>query len=104
MNALLQFLVSHGTLLVLDGFERELRAFSGMDAAYQGDDAKARGPGATSQGNDRDCISPLAELFLRKVALRPDLSSSVLLTTRLCPHGGSPLGEAAPAPSIRLQS
>ncbi len=39
-----------------------------------------------SDGNDRDCISPLAELFLRNVALQPDLRSRVLLTTRLRPQ------------------
>ena len=37
VRALLQRLHAPGTLLVLDGFERELRAFSGLDAAYQGD-------------------------------------------------------------------
>jgi hypothetical protein len=86
VRALLQILVSRGTLLVLDGFERELRAFGGLDAAYQGDDAKPQGQSATSEGNDRDCISPLAELFLRNVALQPDLRSRVLLTTRLRPR------------------
>jgi len=86
VRAVVQVLVSPGTLLVLDGFERELRAFGGLDAAYQGDDAKPQGQSATSEGNDRDCISPLAELFLRNVALQPDLRSRVLLTTRLCPH------------------
>ncbi len=86
VKALLQVLVPPGTLLVLDGFERELRAFGGLDAAYQGDDAKLQGQSATSEGNDRDCISPLAELFLRYVALQPDLRSRILLTTRLRPH------------------
>jgi len=86
VRALVQRLLSPGTLLVLDGFERELRAFGGLDAAYQGDDAQPQGQSATSGGNDRDCISPLAELFLRHVALQPDLRSRVLLTTRLCPH------------------
>jgi TIR domain len=86
VGALLQVLVSPGTLLVLDGFERELRAFGGLEAAYQGDDAKPQGQSATSAGNDRDCISPLAELFLYNVALQPDLRSRVLLTTRLCPY------------------
>ena len=68
-----------GTLLVLDGFERELRAFGGLNAAYQGDGAKAK-------ENDRDCISPLAETFLRNVAALPNIQSKVLVTTRLCPR------------------
>jgi len=86
IRALLPILASAGTLLVLDGFERALRAFGGLDAAYQGDDAKPQGQSAKSEGNDRDCISALAELFLRHVALQPDFRSRVLLTTRLCPH------------------
>jgi tetratricopeptide (TPR) repeat protein len=86
VRAILKVLASPGTLLVLDGFERALRAFGGLDAAYQGDDAKPQAQGATSEGNDRDCISPLADLFLRHVASQPDLRSRVLLTTRLCPR------------------
>lgn len=76
---LLQMLHTPGTLLVLDGFERVLRAFGGLDAAYQGDEAHCK-------GNDRDCISPLAEWFLYNIALQPQLRSKVLLTTRLCPR------------------
>jgi hypothetical protein len=82
--ALLQILHQPGTLLLLDGFERTLRAFGGLDAAYRGDtpDANAGdGPGS----RDRDCISPLADLFLYNLALHPGLRSKVLLTTRLCP-------------------
>jgi len=109
IKTLLQILEKPGTLLVLDGFERALRAFSGLDAAYQGDDVvagvppagsggvppPARPPGATPgkpaggdacRYNDRDCVSPLAELFLYNVALQPRLRSKVLLTTRLCPR------------------
>lgn len=79
VTTLLQTLRQPGTLLVLDGFERMLRAFGGLDAAYQGDEAKP-------EANDRDCISPLAELFLYQVTLQPHLRSKVLLTTRLCPR------------------
>ncbi len=79
VKKLLDAILGPGTLLVLDGFERVLRAFGGLDAAYQGDDAKP-------EDNDRDCISPLAELFLRHVALQPQVQSKVLLTTRLCPR------------------
>lgn len=79
VKMLLQMLYAPGTLLMLDGFERVLRAFGGLDAAYQGDEAQR-------EGNDRDCISPLAEVFLYNVALQPQLRSKVLLTTRLCPR------------------
>ncbi len=80
VKALLAFLYAPGTLLILDGFERELRAFGGLNAAYQGDEA------AKSETNECDCISPLADLFLYHVALQPSLRSKVLLTTRLRPH------------------
>jgi len=80
VTTLLQLLAKPGALLLLDGFERVLRAFGGLNAAYQGDD-----PGG-SDHNDRDCISPLADLFLYHVALQPNLWSKILLTTRLCPR------------------
>ncbi len=88
---LLQMLHQPGTLLVLDGFERVLRAFGGLDAAYQGDE-----PGRADH-NDCDCISPLAEQFLRGVAAMPAIRAKVLLTTRLRPravedHGSLILG------------
>jgi tetratricopeptide (TPR) repeat protein len=107
VTTLLEMLHASGTLLVLDGFERVLRAFGGLDAAYQGDEAKPEVPSPKpqvpnpksqvpnpksqvqspkSETNDRDCISPLAESFLYHVALHPNLGSKVLLTTRLCPH------------------
>ena len=99
-DALLQVLQRPGTLLILDGFERQLRAFSSMNAAYQGDsalpctDAGPRGPAESGEGDsERDCISPIAEHFLRSLASLPNLRSKVLMTTRLCPrilqaHGG----------------
>ncbi len=79
VRELVQMLHEPGTLLVLDGFERVLRAFGGLNAAYQGDEAK-------HENQDRDCISPLAEFFLRGVATLPDLRSKVLLATRLRPR------------------
>lgn len=93
VRTLLQMLHQPGTLLVLDGFERALRAFSGLDAAYQGDEEKPEAPALKPEtrnpkppSSDRDCVSPLAELFLYHVALQPNLRSKVLLTTRLCPR------------------
>jgi len=78
IEALVDELHKTGTLLVLDGFERELRAFAGLNAAYQGDGDKPK-------ENDTDCISPLAETFLRRVSTLPNIRSKVMLTTRLCP-------------------
>jgi tetratricopeptide (TPR) repeat protein len=79
---LLKVLHRPGTLLVLDGFERALRAFGGLNAAYQGDEEK---PESGRDGNERDCISPIAHVFLYNVALHPGIRSKVLLTTRLLP-------------------
>jgi tetratricopeptide (TPR) repeat protein len=79
LDALLRGLRSPGTLLMLDGFERALRAFSGLEAAYQGDQA------ALAEGSERDCVAPLAEAFLRSVASLPGMGGKVLLTTRLRP-------------------
>lgn len=85
VQTLWDMLHTPGTLLVLDGFERVLRAFGGLDAAYQGDEVR---PSTLDSGPSTltDCISPLAELFLYNVALQPRLRSKVLLTTRLGPR------------------
>ena len=40
VRTLWELLHGPGTLLVLDGFERVLRAFGGLDAAYQGDEVE----------------------------------------------------------------
>jgi tetratricopeptide (TPR) repeat protein len=108
VRALLQMLHAPGTLLVLDGFERVLRAFGGLDAAYQGDDPKPDTRNLTPDTSERDCISPLAELFLVNVALQPQLQSKVLLTTRLCPRvlearGGGLLAGCREEPLEQMQ-
>lgn len=76
---LLEALHSRGTLLILDGFERALRAFGGLSAAYQGDEMVGTG------GGERDCVSPLADVFLSNMANLPGMRGRVLLTTRLRP-------------------
>ena len=89
VDVLLQTLHQSGTLLILDGFERQLRAFSGMNAAYQGDlplPAQGEGRGEGRTGRDTDCLSPFAEHFLRSLASLPNLRGKVLMTTRLRPH------------------
>ncbi len=86
LDALLKELRQPGTLLILDGFERVLRLFGGLDAAYRGDDV----PRADG---DHDCISPVADTFLRHVAALPQLRSKVLLTTRLRPRAIEARGE-----------
>ena len=75
---LLRALHSRGTLLILDGFERSLRAFGGLNAAYQGETVG-------TEGGERDCISPLTDAFLRNMASLPGMLGKVLVTTRLRP-------------------
>lgn len=86
VERLLELLHAPGTLLVLDGFERALRAFSGLNAAYQGDELLQSATRDPQTENDRDCISLHSERFLRHLATLPGIQSKVLLTTRFCPR------------------
>jgi len=82
---LLNALQRPGLLLILDGFERELRAYASMGAAYQADEIRA--DGADGPDTSRDCVSPYADAFLRAIgALGSRLRSKVLMTTRLTPR------------------
>ncbi len=67
-------------LLVLDGFERELRAYAGLSAAYQGDRVEEDG-----EGQYRACTDPHAAAFLRWIG-GGALQGRVLLTSRLFPR------------------
>ena len=72
-------------LLILDGFERVLRAYSNMGAAYQSDDLQMEKDGL--QDSSRDCVNMFADAFLRSVgAYGSILRSKVLMTTRLTPR------------------
>ena len=65
-DALLQILLRSGTLLILDGFERQLRAFSSMNAAYQGDAAETPTPALPCDevaGEGAGSPSPVPPLF-----------------------------------------
>ncbi len=79
-------------LLIMDGFERALRAFSSMSAAYQGDESPLL------QGEDKDegildCVDVNAETFLKGVCSLPQMQGKVLMTTRLTPRAVQPRGE-----------
>ena len=109
LDTLLRYLERHPVLIVMDGFERELRAYSGMGAAYQGDEILegipptplgkggfTKPPSTENLRGDpsRDCVNPLAEAFLRGLASLPRLRGKVLMSTRLRPcavelHGGT---------------
>ena len=90
LDAVLKHLEQQPVLIVMDGFERELRAYSGMGAAYQGDESEEQ----ESDDDDRDCVNFQAEIFLRNLASLPRLRGKVLMSTRLRPrplelHGGT---------------
>ncbi len=85
VDTLLRELHQPGTLLILDGFERALRAYSGMSAAYMGDEM-AEEAQEEERIRQRDCVNPLAETFLRGVCALPGIRGKVLMSTRLRPR------------------
>lgn len=78
--ALVELLRQRRLLLVLDGLERELRAYASLSAAYQGD-AVAE----DERGDFRACTDPHAGTLLSWLAAGP-LCGRVLLTSRLFPR------------------
>ena len=63
-------------LFILDGFERQLRAYARLDAAYQQDDA------ADISDDARACVDPIAARWLRDIS-SGTTRAKMLLTTRL---------------------
>ncbi len=87
VDELLRAMQGQRILLVMDGFERVLRAYSSMSAAYQGDEEPKL------DDNQLDCVDVNAELFLKGVCSLPNLKSKALMTTRLTPRAVKPRGE-----------
>ncbi|MHC4306026.1 MAG: tetratricopeptide repeat protein [Planctomycetota bacterium] len=79
LESLLELLRDNQFLLILDGFERELRAFASLGAAYQGDEHAG-----CPNGDERMCSDLHAAEFLRRLVAQPT-TSRVLLTSRLLP-------------------
>lgn len=79
VNDLLNAMQKTNMLIVLDGFERLLRQYSRMDAALQDDEDAEIDP------SQRDCMSQLAEIFLRGLSDKK-IISKVLMTSRLFPR------------------
>ena len=77
LDIVLRTLEKRRILLILDGFERELRAYPSYRAPYQGDEA-----GGT---DGTGCVDPRAAVFLQSAASLP-LAGRVLLTSRLFPN------------------
>jgi tetratricopeptide (TPR) repeat protein len=79
VRALIGLLQDRRLLIVLDGFERELRAYASLSSAYQGDRVAE-----DLRGDYRACTDIHAGKFLRWAAALA-LQSRVLLTSRLHP-------------------
>ena len=79
LRELIGLLQGRRLLLVLDGLERELRAYASLSAAYQGDETPP-----DVQGDPNSCTDPHAARFLQWVAALAG-GSRVLLTSRLFP-------------------
>ena len=89
VDELLKVMGSQKILLIMDGFERALRAYSSMNAAYQGDEEESPSPdtGRGDRGEGGlDCVNINAEIFLKSVCSLPNIKSKVLMTTRLTPR------------------
>jgi len=95
VRALIALLQEKRLLLVLDGFERELRAYAGLSAPYQGDAIDPAG-----RDDFRCCTDPHAADFLRRAAALP-LQSRILLTSRLFPRE---LEDLAGCRSVKLEA
>ncbi|MDX6693340.1 MAG: hypothetical protein QOF02_943 [Blastocatellia bacterium] len=63
-------------LFILDGFERQLRAYARLDAAYQQDDT------ANLTNDERACVDPIAARLLKDLAAG-STRAKLLITTRL---------------------
>lgn len=66
-------------LFVLDGFERQLRAYARLDAAYKPDDT------IEPSQEERACVDPIAARWLSDIAAGTT-RAKVLFTTRLMAH------------------
>ena len=80
VDVLVNLLRQSRFLFVLDGFERVLRAYARMDAAYRGDEVDA-----DPRHDYRACVDPNAGLFVKSMASGGGLTKT-LITTRLFPR------------------
>ncbi len=87
VEELLNVMKTEKILLIMDGFERALRAYSSMSAAYQGDEEPK------ADDNQLECVDVNAETFLKGVCSLPKIQGKVLMTTRLTPRAVQRRGE-----------
>ena len=78
VEMLARYVHQNRILIVMDGFERALRAYNSMNAAYQGDEENK------SEVTNNQCVSIHAARFLQRVASL-NAQGRVLLTSRLLP-------------------
>lgn len=83
VEILTRFVRENRILLVLDGFERILRIYHNLSAAYQGDEIKAR-KGSIEEKQNNQCISDQAANFLQRVS-SAGARGRVLVASRLLP-------------------
>jgi tetratricopeptide (TPR) repeat protein len=87
VDRLRQHLQHTPALIVLDGAERLLRAYSSLGAAYQGDDETPDVPAITLERRHlRQCVDPAAGAFLQWLAQPGQTQALTLLTSRLFPE------------------
>lgn len=87
VDELLKAMQADNILLIMDGFERVLRAYSSMNAAYRGDEEPKL------DDNQLDCTDLNAEIFLKSICSLPKIQSKSIMTTRLTPRALKPRGE-----------
>jgi tetratricopeptide (TPR) repeat protein len=87
VDELLKAMQGGKILLIMDGFERLLRAYGNMNASHQGDDDKKL------KDFDRDCVNLNVEHFLKGICSMPNMKSKALMTTRLTPRALEKYGQ-----------
>jgi tetratricopeptide (TPR) repeat protein len=87
VGELLKAMQAQKILLIMDGFERVLRLYGNMNAAYQSEEEQ------NIEDDQLVCKDINAEWFLRGICSLPDVKSKVLMTTRLTPRALRPRGE-----------
>lgn len=96
LNRLLELLAASPALVVLDGAERLLRAYSGINAAYQGDEEQN-----PTIGHARECVDPVAADLLIGLSHLKN-GSKTLMSSRLMPRDLLGHGEKLPHSITRL--
>ena len=87
VDELLKAMQSQRTLLIMDGFERLLRAYNNMNASHQGDEDREL------KDADRDCVDINVEHFLKGICSMPNVKSKALMTSRLTPRALEKFGQ-----------